>query len=269
MLLNEKLHGKSVFITGGTGGIGTPLVDLLTDAGANVTVYNRATDGDLVQNMDELCDALEANTPDILINMAGYNVIDYCEDQDYRAIIDLNLITPMRLAQAVVPAMKQRRTGHIVNVGSMTSLIPLPHLTGYVAAKSGLKGFNDSLRRELAGYEDIHVTLITPRAVRTEMNNGKKDMVNERAGVTYDDPHVIARRIFDAIVKSETDVRIGWPERLFAVLNALCPALIDKGITKHRKIGEQVLQDTKLNQKDKKETKNETKYYGRDVRTGT
>lgn len=234
------LEGKKIFVTGGTGGIGSPLVKLLRDAGAIVQAHDIQKDGDLVQNLDNVCAELSRNTPDILINMAGYNVLDYCENQNIDAIVALNMMVPIRLTQAVLPEMKRRNRGQIVNMGSMTAVIPLPHLTGYVAAKAGLKGFNDSLRRELGGT-GIVVTHIIPRAVKTGMNAGIKADVNERTKVSYDDPQIVARRIFEAIVRKEREVRIGWPERFFAFVHALCPALIDKGLQKNRRIGEDAL----------------------------
>lgn len=238
------LSGKTVYITGGTGGIGTPLVQHLKDAGANVIVYDITKDGDLVGNLDQICAYLKDNTPDILINMAGYNVFDYCEEQDLEAIIDLNMIVPVRLSQAVLTGMKARGSGQIVNMGSMTGLIPLPHLTGYVTAKAGLKGFSDCLRRELGGTK-IAVTHIVPRAVRTAMNTGTRAEINKRTGVHHDDPAMVAKRIFQAIIKKEREVRFGWPEKFFAFLNANFPRLIDKGLQKNRIIGEEILNTDK------------------------
>lgn len=234
------LKGKTAYITGGTGGIGTPLVQLLRDAGADVIVYDIAKDGDLVGNLDRTCAYLKLNTPDILINMAGYNVFDYCEAQNLEAIIDLNMMVPVRLSQAVLPQMKARNSGQIVNMGSMTGLIPLPHLTGYVTAKAGLKGFSDSLRRELGGT-NIIVTHIVPRAVRTAMNTGTRAEINERTGVHHDDPADVAGRIFKAILRKEREVRFGWPERFFAFMHANFPRVIDKGLQKNRRIGEEIL----------------------------
>ncbi|MGH1398006.1 MAG: SDR family NAD(P)-dependent oxidoreductase [Alphaproteobacteria bacterium] len=242
-----QLKGKTVYITGGTGGIGSPLVDHLREAGADVTVYDIDRDGDLVGNLDQTCAHLAQNTPDILINMAGYNVFDYCENQDLDAIIALNMMVPVKLSQAVLPAMKTRGSGHIVNMGSMTGLIPLPHLTGYVTAKAGLKGFSDCLRRELGGT-NIAVTHIVPRAVRTAMNTGTRAEINERTNVHHDDPADVARRIFEAVVKREREVRFGWPERFFAFMNANFPKIIDQGLQKNRKIGEEILEADKKRQ---------------------
>lgn len=234
------LKGKTVYITGGTGGIGTPLVRMLEEAGAIVTAHDYETEGDLVSGLDKICTQLKENTPDILINMAGYNVLDYCENQDLKAVVDLNMMVPMCLTQAVLPGMKARGSGQIVNMGSMTAIIPLPHLTGYVAAKAGLKGFNDALRRELGG-SGITLTHIVPRAVKTPMNKGVKAEVNERTGVKYDEPEGVARRIFDAIINKKTEVRFGWPERFFAFVNANFPFIIDSGLQKNRRIGEESL----------------------------
>lgn len=248
-----QLNGKTVYITGGTGGIGTPLVQHLKDVGANVIVYDIAKDGDLVGNLDKTCAYLKDNTPDILINMAGYNVFDYCEEQDLEAIIDLNMMVPVRLSQAVLPGMKARGSGQIVNMGSMTGLIPLPHLTGYVTAKAGLKGFSDCLRRELGGTK-ITVTHIVPRAVRTGMNTGTRAEINERTGVHHDDPADVAARIFQGILKQEREVRFGWPERFFAFLNANFPSIIDNGLQKNRKIGEEILDADKARKAQKQTT---------------
>ncbi|MAI61847.1 MAG: short-chain dehydrogenase [Micavibrio sp. TMED27] len=235
-----QLKGKTVFITGGTGGIGIPLVKLLEGAGAKIHAYDIARDGDLIENLDNTCAYLAENTPDILINMAGFVRFDYCENQQLDALIDLNMRVPMRLIQAVLPAMKARNSGQIINIGTMTSLIPLPHVTGYAAAKGGLKVFTDALRRELGGT-DITFTLIAPRAVRTPMNHGPQCELNKRVGIKDDTPDMVAGRIFEAIQKGEREVRIGWPERFFAFLNVFAPRIIDQGLQKNREIGEDIL----------------------------
>lgn len=244
-----QLKGAKIFITGGTGGIGAPLVAALRAAGAQVEVHSRATHGDLTGDIAPLCSRLRAEAPDILINLAGYNVFGYCEDQDMEDIIRLNLTVPIRLTQAVLPGMKRRGSGKIVNIGSMTGLIPLPHLSGYVAAKAGLKGFSDALRRELEG-SGVGISHITPRAVKTAANKGLKALLNEQTGVRYDSPEKVAAIILHTIEKDRTDVRIGWPERFFAVLNAFCPKIVDSGLRKNRRTGEKILQThTKNNSK--------------------
>ncbi|NIZ03696.1 SDR family NAD(P)-dependent oxidoreductase [Thalassospira lucentensis] len=234
------LDGKIVFVTGATGGIGVPLVKLMRARGAHVIAYDRTSQGNLMENIDTTCKTLRENTPDILINLAGINDFNRAEHQNYDALVTLNLLVPMRLCQAVLPAMRARDHGQIVNIGSMVGLIPLPHVTGYAAAKSGLKGFSDALRRELHGT-GVMVQHIAPRAVQTSMNSGKAGILNNRTGTTEDSPDNIARRIVDAIERDETDVRIGWPERFFAILHAVLPRMVDKGLRKNAIIGEEIL----------------------------
>ncbi|MEZ0223114.1 MAG: SDR family NAD(P)-dependent oxidoreductase [Alphaproteobacteria bacterium] len=239
-----RLKGKKIYLTGGTGGIGAPLLKLLLAEGAVVEVHDRRKDGDLAGDISPLCARLRVSPPDILINLAGYNELAYCEDQDIDGLAAVNFIAPMRLCQAVLPDMKGRKSGQIVNIGSMTALIPLPHLTGYVAAKAGLKAFSDALRRELSG-SGVKITFITPRAVDTGANKGIKAELNRRAGVVQDAPEKVAQRICEAICGAEKDVRIGWPERFFAILNALLPSAVDKGLEKNRRIGEELLDQQK------------------------
>lgn len=235
-----QLKDKRIFITGGTGGIGKPLTALLRTQGAIVESYNRKNHGPIADRLPQVLQVLRDETPDILINMAATNAFARCEDQDIRSLVTLNLTIPMQLTQACLPAMRARRSGQIVNIGSMTGLIPLPHMTAYAATKAGLKAFSDSLRRELHGT-GITVTHISPRAVRTAMNEGVTTRLHQRTGIKSDDPAIIARRIMRAIIDDEHDVRIGWPERLFALIHAVLPHIIDKGLREHARIGEELL----------------------------
>lgn len=235
-----SLNRKRVFITGGTGGIGRPLVLLLEGAGAIVTVYSHEKEGELAENLEIVCARLATNPPDILINMAGYNEFEVCEKQKAAPMLNLNLLAPIRMTQAVLPGMKSRGSGQIVNIGSMIGFIPLPYFSLYAAAKAGLKGFSDSLRRELVG-SGIAVTHISPRAVKTKANSGLKALLNQEARTPEDDPIHIAKRIFKAIQARESDVRVGYAERIFAILNVAFPSLVDSGLRRNKDIAESIL----------------------------
>ncbi len=235
-----QLSGQKIYLTGATGGIGSILTRLLIDAGADVTAHNRITDGDLIDDIDQIAQNLQKDTPDMLIHMAGINICDYCENQDMSKIIDLNLLAPITLTQAVLPAMKKRNQGHIIYIGSMVGLIPLPHMTGYAATKAGLKAFSDALRRELS-HTNIHISCIIPRAVRTAMNDGVVDQINQQTHTKYDTADKVAEQIIQAILKNKAEVRLGWPERFFAFLHALCPRIIDHGLARNRAIGDAIL----------------------------
>lgn len=238
-----SLKGKTAFITGATGGIGIPLIRLLDDEGVQIQTYDQEISGDLLCNLNEVALGLKHNTPDILINLAGINQFSVCESQDYRHLIDLNLLAPIVLAQAVIPGMKAKGNGHIVNIGSMVAEIPMPFLSGYVASKAGLKGFSESIRREVSN-DGILVTHINPRAIRTEMNRGAMAEFNSKTHASQDSPEWVAKQIFNAIRSGTERKSLGRPERLFALIHALLPKLMDKAMKNQRKVALQVLSPT-------------------------
>ena len=81
-------------------------------------------------------------------------------------LVAVNLLAPIRLTRAIVPGMVERGRGRIVNVGSIASHVPVRGESAYTATKSGLAGFGESLRSELAGT-GVGVTLVSPGVVRT------------------------------------------------------------------------------------------------------
>ncbi|HJV40560.1 SDR family NAD(P)-dependent oxidoreductase, partial [Caulobacter sp.] len=169
---------------------------------------------------------------DILVNLAGVQHFGPVEDEDPAHLHSgylVNLIAPVRLSQAVIPTMKARGSGQIVNIGSIFGSINFAHFATYSSAKAGLRGFSQALRRELAGT-GVDVTYVAPRAVRTAMVS---DRVLEFAKLTQmhiDPPEATARRIVSAINARRRDVYLGFPESFFVRLNALLPGLVDRAL---------------------------------------
>jgi uncharacterized protein len=81
-------------------------------------------------------------------------------------LVALNLMAPVRLSRAMLPAMLERRRGHIVLIGSIAGRVGVPDEAVYAATKAGLAAFADSLRAEVAG-RGVGVSLVTPGAVDT------------------------------------------------------------------------------------------------------
>jgi short-subunit dehydrogenase len=238
----RSLEGLRAVVTGAAGGIAAPLVRLLRGAGVHVTGVDRVACPDCNSSLNfdlasdaeltDLCARLAADPPDILVNIAGVMCFGPHEAQALAQIAlcyRINMVVPAALAQAVAGPMRARGSGQIVNIGSMLGAIPYPWFAAYSSSKAGLAAFSQALRRELHGT-GVHVSNVSPRAVRTAFNAGGVERFLQVAGMQPDDPEVVARAIVGAIRQRRPHLNIGRMERAYAALNALAPGAIDQGL---------------------------------------
>lgn len=247
-----QLSGRTVVLTGASGGIGKPLLEQLLDKKSRVIVLGRAmTSGDLVEgvvwiecdltNKDSLIAAANrvvAYAPDVLINLAGQQYFGRFEQQDDEALAQLlqvNLLAPMLLSKKLIAGMLERQSGMVVNVGSIFGSLHFPHYVAYSSSKSGLRGFSESLRRELKGL-GVDVAYIAPRAVKTAMNSAQAYAALKNTKSTIDDPNQVAAKIIAVIENNQARRFLGFPERLFVKLNELFPRLIDNALHKQTQV---------------------------------
>jgi NADP-dependent 3-hydroxy acid dehydrogenase YdfG len=109
--------------------------------------------------------------PDVLVNSAGVFALapaHVADTTDFERALEVNLVGPFRLVRAFLPSMRQRRSGHVVSIGSIADRVALPGNSGYAASKFGLRGFHEVLRAELAG-SGVRATLVSPGPVDTAM----------------------------------------------------------------------------------------------------
>lgn len=173
---------------------------------------------------------------DVIMNIAGIAVwgrIDQLTLDQWRRVVDVNLMGPVHVMQAFLPPMiAARRGGHLVNVSSAAGLFGLPWHAAYSASKFGLRGISEVLRFDLARHR-IGVTLVCPGAVRTGLVNtvviqGIDAQDPELAGLRAQfarlaiTPERAARAILRgierrrALVFTSFDVRLGyWSQRFF------------------------------------------------------
>ena len=107
---------------------------------------------------------------DVLVNNAGYGylaAIEEGEDADMRALFETDLFAPINLIKAVLPGMRARRRGHIVNISSIGGLVSYPGVGYYNMVKAGVEAMSDALAQELAPI-GIGVTVVAPGAFRTD-----------------------------------------------------------------------------------------------------
>ena len=247
-----KIAGKLVAITGGSGGIGSLLTNHIIGEGGKLLVIDRVAtatgeflQGDLsnLEGIANVAEALADRKPDILINLAGIQYFGMFDKQPSQHVVfmhTINLIAPSLLAQAVIPAMRSRGGGQIVNIGSVFGSIPFAHFVTYSSTKAGLKALSQGLRRELAG-SGITITHISPRAVKTALNDARVIKLAGLTNMKMDTPEHVAGRIMHAIETDKKDMVIGAPEAFFTRINALLPGVVDNALAKNDLIARNIL----------------------------
>lgn len=252
-----KLRDKKVLLTGASGGIGKAIVSSLANQGASLVLVGRdvaalqklkislADSGVLIDVMSldlgsdqvmEQTQVVLARHPDIdvLINGAGVNQFSACDalsaDQ-LSKLIDINLKGTLLLTTAMLPALKQRPEAAIVNVGSTFGSIGYPGFAAYCASKFGVRGYSEALRRELADTK-VSVFYVAPRATKTAMNEQAVTEMNKALGVAMDEPEWVADQLVQAIEKGRLKLFLGWPEKLFVIINGVFSNLVDKALIK-------------------------------------
>lgn len=168
----------SVLITGCSSGYGLATARKFLDEGWNVVATMRTPRQDVlpssdrlkivaldVTSRDSIANAVQTAGPiDVLVNNAGIGGIGVFEATPMdttRELFDTNTFGAMAVTQAVVPQMRSRRSGVIVNVTSSTTLAAMPLAAVYTASKSAIEGFSGSLALEL-GFFGVRVKLVEP-----------------------------------------------------------------------------------------------------------
>jgi 3-oxoacyl-[acyl-carrier protein] reductase len=161
------LTGKTAVVTGTAHGIGSAIAQALADDGATVHGVDKdtadLTDGDAVREFFSRTGAV-----DILVNNAGGVVgqvahpLEEVTDEDWHAVVDANLTSTFLCTRAVVPGMKERRWGRIVNISSGAGrTVSLTGIQAYASAKAGQIGFTRQMAHELGRF-GITVNCIAP-----------------------------------------------------------------------------------------------------------
>lgn len=190
------LNGKVALITGGASGLGNAIARGLAEAGATVVLNGRrrdkleeavavlrqaghraglaafdVTDSSAV-NAGVAATVAEYGAIDVLVNNAGMQhrqPIEEFSDADWLKLMSTNLNSAFFVARAVIPAMKARRSGKIINICSVLSFISRPSIVPYATSKGGLAMFTKGVAVELASH-NIQVNGIAPGFYKTEMN---------------------------------------------------------------------------------------------------
>lgn len=201
-----QLTGKTAIVTGGARGIGKSIAMTLAAAGANIVInYTRsskeaeevveeakklgvsalAVKADVSKN-DEIENLVKEvlnqfGSIDILVNNAGItrdNLLIRMSEEDFQAVIDINLKGAFICTKHVSKVMMKQRTGKIINIASVVGVMGNAGQSNYAASKAGLIGFTKSIAKELA-KRNINVNAVAPGYIETDMTASLPEKVRE------------------------------------------------------------------------------------------
>ena len=248
------LAGRTVLLTGASGGIGAALCDSLVGGGARVVAVGRNETrlqqlarrhdaGRVVPLVADLADdsgrahvvstvSRFERTPSVLVLAHAQSAFGLFEEQsmkELRNLVDTNLLGPMALIHGLLPTLKQHPQAAVVAVGSTFGSLAFPGFAAYSATKFGLRGLMEGLSREYAD-SGLQFQFLSPRATRTAFNTPAVEAMNRELKTAEDAPADVAAQLVAAITSGRPRMQIGWPEKLFARINGALPGLVDRSL---------------------------------------
>lgn len=201
------LQGKTCLITGANHGIGQAVAERFASEGAKLVLVARnqqlldevagacrtkhnaecstfAVDLTNGQALDKMCEEVNSTfgAVDVLVNNAGMGVTGTPLDGDpdaWEKMMSLNTLAPMRLTRRLSPAMVERKSGCIINIGSVAAVEPMTSSCAYAATKWGIRGWSLSCYQALR-HHNVKVMLINPAFVNTPMVQGRDNLQYDR-----------------------------------------------------------------------------------------
>ncbi|MCI6872156.1 3-oxoacyl-[acyl-carrier-protein] reductase [Streptococcus hyointestinalis] len=199
-----ELHGKTVFVTGSTRGIGLAIAHKFAQLGANVVLNGRravpeslletfshyngevlAVSGDVSDEADSKRMVAEATkilgNIDVLVNNAGITndkLMLKMTQEDFEKVLKVNLTGAFNMTQAVLKPMSKARSGAIINISSVVGLVGNVGQANYAASKAGLIGFSKSVAREVAG-RGVRVNVVAPGFIESDMTDAIPDKLKD------------------------------------------------------------------------------------------
>ncbi|MFZ2464794.1 MAG: SDR family oxidoreductase [Caldibacillus thermoamylovorans] len=191
--MNPRLHGKTILITGASGGLGEQLAYQCAESGAHLILVARSYDKLAkiqeeirkkhrtsvsvhkldVGNTEEILNFFEQlgdkQRIDVLINNAGFGIFKTVLDatmDEAENMLRVNVLGLIAMTKMVLPKMVAQNSGHIINIASQAGKIATPKSSIYSATKKAVLGFTDALRMEVRD-EGIFVTAVNPGPIET------------------------------------------------------------------------------------------------------
>jgi short-subunit dehydrogenase len=255
----SNLNNKLILLTGAAGGLGREMISaflkegsqlILSDlqesslnsiikefqmSGTGKIVGSIASDLSTESGIDSLFHKFldyGFSAPDILVNNAGIAILgSFAEipSSKWEAIININLLAPMRLTHKFLPSMINRGSGHIVNVSSVAGLIAVPYLNIYSVSKFGIKAFGESLHGELSS-KGIQVTNFYPFFTRTPILQSEQIGMKGEMKVPdflLSEPKDVVSELIQGIKKNQLHVHPGGISKVLDFVSRFLPGAIN------------------------------------------
>lgn len=222
-----ELRGKSVLLTGATGGLGRAIAEALAGRGASLILSSRKP-----ADLEELAAALpggehsvivadlaeygaperlvaEAGDVDVLVANAGLPATGKLQSfsaEEITRALNVNLEAPIRMTHVLLPGMLERGGGHFVYVASLAGKVPSPRSSMYNATKFGLRGFALATRQDLRGT-GVGVSLVLPGFIRDAGMFADSGM-NAPLGLGTASPEDVGAGVVRAIERDKAEVTV-------------------------------------------------------------
>ena len=256
-MIREQLKGKNIVITGASGGIGAEIAKLCASSGANLVLLARSI-GKLEQlRMDiqqkhpvkvvvyqlDVSDTVQVQKLfqrifdtigdiDILVNNAGFGVFreaHLATLDEIKGMFDVNVVGLMACTSMVLPKMRERRFGHIINIASQAGKIATPKSSVYSASKHAVLGYTNSLRMELADF-NILVTSVNPGPIATNFFNiaDEKGTYVKNVQRFMLKPEYVAEKVVDSMLTKTREINLPRWMNMGSVVYVLFPRLFER-----------------------------------------